>query len=906
MPRGPDASASTAEVRGKLDAEPRLSWLLRQKVTIPGRAPGYMHRTRLVDRAMPTRNRLTVLLAPGGFGKTTLLAECCRHLSQDGIVTAWMSIDGNEDADVLDSYIAFAFQYAGMRIESASGGADSESRVGLLARALEARREPFVLALDDLHRLTDRRSIALVEFLLRRGPPNLHLAAACRRLPAGLNVGGAVLDGVASVLGVDDLRFTRHEIADFFDRRLSRRGLASLTEDSGGWPMALRIHRNRAGADPGTGGPEVRDIVENWVESRLWEGIDAGDRELLLDAGLLEWMDAELLDDVLGGNDAMRRIEAMAALVGLLHPVRGNGPETWRLHPLIREHCARARYRDTRQRFREVHRRIAGALMRRGETLLAMRHASQAGDIALAGEIFENAGAVRFWIRHGEAPFRAAMGLLDRQVLLARPRLRLAHCVALVFSGRLEEARETWRSMAEGSRGPAATEGEAHERWVDGCIVRGVLAMYGGEFVGSARAAAVLEDLRKIAGSQDVDPLVRGYAEHGLCIALNARAEFAGAEMRAERALACFGDSRYARMLVAYQLGQVAMAQGRVDDARRRYLSAMRIAKAEDLHNPLAVAIADVLLQELEQERNRRPPSPEPPGIPAALTRNGTPFQAYAAASGVALDRALADTGAEGALAALEEMLDYVRSVGLPALARYLSAMRVSLLVEACRPGEAQRCWREDGLPEDAPACLDLEGQTWREMEALSCARLRLAIARGRFDEARGFAAGLRSATADRGLRRTLMRALTLSVVLERRAGDAGAAGRHLAEFLALFAETDYARPAVRERRACAPAVERFLDEAGDSPLREPARALLAAMRDADSGTDPALRLSGREREILHRLEGQRDKVIAAELGLTPHGVRYHIRGLFAKLEVRSRGDAVRRARELGLLPDGD
>ena len=75
-------------------------------------------------------------------------------------------------------------------------------------------------------------------------------------------------------------------------------------------------------------------------------------------------------------------------------------------------------------------------------------------------------------------------------------------------------------------------------------------------------------------------------------------------------------------------------------------------------------------------------------------------------------------------------------------------------------------------------------------------------------------------------------------------------------------------------------------------------------MRDADA--DPALRLSGREREILHRLEGQRDKAIAAELGLTPHGVRYHIRGLFAKLEVRSRGDAVRRARELGLLPDGD
>ena len=138
-------------------------------------------------------------------------------------------------------------------------------------------------------------------------------------------------------------------------------------------------------------------------------------------------------------------------------------------------------------------------------------------------------------------------------------------------------------------------------------------------------------------------------------------------------------------------------------------------------------------------------------------------------------------------------------------------------------------------------------------------------------------------------------------VVAERRAGDAGAAGRHLAEFLALFAETDYARPAVRERRDCAPAVERFLDEAGDSPLRGPARALLAAMHAADTGAGLGLRLSEREREILRRLEGQRDKAIAAELGLTPHGVRYHIRGLFTKLEARSRGDAVRRACELGL-----
>ena len=62
--------------------------------------------------------------------------------------------------------------------------------------------------------------------------------------------------------------------------------------------------------------------------------------------------------------------------------------------------------------------------------------------------------------------------------------------------------------------------------------------------------------------------------------------------------------------------------------------------------------------------------------------------------------------------------------------------------------------------------------------------------------------------------------------------------------------------------------------------------------------------LSAREREVLQRLEGQRDKEIAAALGLSAYGVRYHIRKLFAKLGARNRAEAVRRAREMGLVPD--
>ena len=893
-----------AAIRAELDADPRLDWLLRQKVTVPGPVPDYLDRPWLVERAMPTRNRVTAIVAPGGFGKTILLAECCRRLIESGIVTAWLSIDGDDGVDVLDAYLVFALRYAGLDVQyepsdEPAPGREEYGRVGLLLRVLETREEPFVLVLDDLQRLSDSRSVALVEFLVRRGPPNLHLALACRGLPEALYIGGAILSGTSLALTVGDLRFTPSEITEFLGKHLSRRKLAKVRRDSAGWPMALRIYRNRANVASAQDESEMRDIVGNWVESLFWEGVDYADRELLLDAGLFEWMDEDLLAEVLDSRDAMRRIESMDELAGLLIPVRDGARDCWRLHPLIGEHCARQRQRHARQRYRELHGRIAVALARRGETLSALRHAAESADARLAGEILEDAGAVRLWIRYGLAAFQGAVGRLDVAVLSSTPRLRLVRCVWLLFADRLAEAREAYRAVATPGPEPATADGVHDPLWVDKRLVQGHLVFYGGESIGSEGARALMRDFRKIAASAQTERAVRGYAEHALCIAHNALGEFDAAEEWAARALVRLGRNPYSRMLVGFQLGQADMARGRVEAAAKRYEHAMRISRTHFVEEPISISIANVLLRELELERCRRPSAPVPTAVPAALTGNATPFLSYAAASGAAVGRALCE-GDGSALAVLEDLLEYVHGAGLPALARYLTAMRVSILAAEDLADEAQRSWRDAGLPGEAEQCLDRKTQTWREMEAVSCARLRLSIAQERFEEARVFCKALRESSAACGLRRTLMRALMLGVVLEERAGEPDRQRRHLEEFLELFAETDYAWSAVCERRVCLPAVERFLEDTASSPLREPAQALLERMRTAYA--DPEPELIGRERQILSRLETMSDREIAMELGLTIHGVRYHLRNLFTKLGVGNRKEAARRARANGLL----
>ena len=132
-------------------------------------------------------------------------------------------------------------------------------------------------------------------------------------------------------------------------------------------------------------------------------------------------------------------------------------------------------------------------------------------------------------------------------------------------------------------------------------------------------------------------------------------------------------------------------------------------------------------------------------------------------------------------------------------------------------------------------------------------------------------------------------------------AGDGAAAAAHVEDYLRAYADSPYGGPLVRERADCAELLAARLQSAPGADAGAAARSLLAAMESAD---DPRQRvLSAREQQVLQRLAGRRDKQIAAELGLSTHGVRFHLRNLFAKLGARNRAEALRRAREIGLIP---
>ena len=804
---------------------------------MPEPIEGYVQRPEAEKRCALLDRRLTVLDAPAGFGKTALLAHRCRGLREGGMAVAWLPLDEADGPGALAAHVALAFEEAGLATlgpdgeQGGEGGSEADSqaehRIELLIRGLADHPAPCVLALDDVERLQSPGAVDALNGLLRRAPPNLHVAMAFREQPPGLEIAMFALEGRDATVTVDELRFSRPEISRFFEGKLSRRELGSVAADSEGWPIALRIHRNARQRGASAAGGADRTVA-GWIETRLWRGVNPCDRDFVLDIALFDRVDAELIDEVTGAGNLGRRIASIGALAGLLSTTRGAG-SSMRLHPLVKEYCEKRRFDEDLERYRAIHRGIALALARRGRFVEALRHAAVANDAALLGEMAESAGGVRFWLEQGLGALRAVDRLLTGEVLSKHPRLALARCVVLVSSGDIDGAKRIHSAAAAATAGFARDRegGDDRALGTDDILVEGLLHVCGCVPYGDGTMAAV-SAAEAIADAPETDPLLRGVFSLGMCIAHNQTTAFEPAVEWAGRARSALGRGSPYLAHVDFQAGSVAMAMGATREARACYDRAVKVARGSHLRDAGAEMIGEVLVAELELERCAGAPRLDgPPVSPRLLGECAAWLDIYAASIGVGAELALLRGGSVGAMALVEDAREYARRTARPALARFLSALRVSVLLAAADVEEAGRAWRFDRLPVRAQECIDLKSQSWREAEMVACARLQVLAASGAFDAARELVAAQREVAAAHGLVRTRMRGLAQSMVLEHRAGEAGRARAHLVDYLRLFAKSDYARPL-----ALALLDDVAEDRTAGAAVREAARGLRDAMRD--------------------------------------------------------------------------
>ncbi|MGB0384752.1 MAG: LuxR C-terminal-related transcriptional regulator [Ardenticatenaceae bacterium] len=228
-------------------------FLLRTKFYIPTSRPELVSRRRLIERLNGgLGGRLTLVSAPAGFGKTTLLADWSRGCERP---FAWLSLDeGDNDVGRFLSYFVAALQRIGAETARIGEGVQEallsppppppEALLTALINDLATLGEPVVLVLDDYHLIDAPAIDQALTFLLRHLPPSLHLVIATRADPS-LPLSRLRARAQLSELRTADLRFTPDEAATFLNLvtglEVSADDVAALESRTEGWIAGLQL-----------------------------------------------------------------------------------------------------------------------------------------------------------------------------------------------------------------------------------------------------------------------------------------------------------------------------------------------------------------------------------------------------------------------------------------------------------------------------------------------------------------------------------------------------------------------------------------------------------------------------------------------------------------------------------------
>lgn len=406
-------------------------------------------RPRLVtalDRAVTT-HPFTLLSAPAGYGKTTLLAQWIARCRWPG---AWLSLDeGDNDLVRFLGAVFYALQTLGpapgAAMPSLLGAAPSlpypqeaqmRPMVGTLVNdILDGLPNPFVLVIDDLHLLTQPPVYLALDYLLERLPPQMHLVVATRHDPP-LSLARLRARGQLAELRLPDLRFTPAETADLANDQLalalSAEELAALYAITEGWPASLRLlaislRQSASPADRRTllthlahTDRYVFDFLAEEVLNRQSQDV----RVFLLQTSILDELTPGLCRAVTGRPDAAALLQDLEHRSLFLSAV-GVPPDrvtaVYRYHPLFAEFLRGRLGQEMPGDVAELHRRAARA---QPVPARAIPHYLAAQDWDAAAEAMEQVGQTLFYQGNIAATGRW-IAALPEAVLAARPRLNL-------------------------------------------------------------------------------------------------------------------------------------------------------------------------------------------------------------------------------------------------------------------------------------------------------------------------------------------------------------------------------------------------------------------------------------------------------------------------------------------------
>lgn len=745
--------------------------ILATKLYIPPPRLSLIRRHRLLDRLNAgVHGKLTIISAPAGFGKTTLVSAWVSQKDEGGrkaevekttfhpssfipppFRVAWLSLDaGDSDLTRFLTYLVAALQTIAptlgdglLSLLQSPPPPPLETMLAVLLNDIITVQGKFVLVLDDYHVIDDGGPLGAVDaalaYLLEHLPPQMHLVITTREDPQ-LPLARYRARGQMTELRATDLRFTPAEAADFLHQvmalDLAAAEVAVLEERTEGWIAGLQLAALSLQGRP-AGTPHVarfvetfagddRYIVDYLVEEVLQRQPERV-RNFLRQTAILDRLSGPLCDAVTGQNDGMALLDALER--GNLFVVPLDDKRHWfRYHHLFADVLVAHALQEEPAQVSLLHQRASAWYEQNGLRTDAIRHALAAKDFVRAAGLVELAWPTM------DGSFQSATWLgwarvIPDEVVRVRPVLRVAYAWALLNGGELEaaEARlievEQWLEMIADSVTDVVVVDEAQFRTLPASMAtaRAYLAQSRGDLPVAVKYGQRALDLLPVT-----DYLRRGPAAALLGLAQWASGDLEAAYHTLAAAMAGFqkvGNLHFATSVTS-GLADIRTMQGRLHDAIRSYTQSLQLVleqHAEDAR-PLLRGTANLYLglSELAHEQGKLAVATQHLVRAEELgDQAGLPDWRYRLCRTRARFKENAGDLA-GALDQLDAAERNFRSTPVPEV-RPLGALRAQVWVAQGRLREARRWVQEQGLS------VDDELSFLREFDHITLARVLIA-----------------------------------------------------------------------------------------------------------------------------------------------------------------------------------
>jgi LuxR family maltose regulon positive regulatory protein len=901
--------------------------VLATKLYVPPPRPRVVPRPRLIERldeGLAAGHKLTVISAPAGFGKTTLVSSWLHHLPPQSKIqnpkskiqnaAAWLSLDaGDNDPTCFLTYLVAALQTVVPTIgEGVLGTLHAtqaqpppiELLLTTLLNELTTISGNLILVLDDYHVIEAQALSQALTFLIEHLPPQLHLVIATREDPP-FPLARLRARGQLNELRAADLRFTPAEAAEFLNRviglNLSAEDIASLEDRTEGWIAGLQLaaismqgHQDTASFIKSFTGSH--HFVLDYLMEEVLQQQPAGVQTFLLRTSILERLCGPLCDAVLRPTDATRHPTPAASGQGILEYLEHanlfivplDDERRWyRYHHLFADLLRQRLQRISTQSAEneagdvdELHRRASRWYEDNGLVVEAFHHAAAAHDIERAERLIEGGGMPL----HSLPTVTAILDWLEslpKTVLDARPWLWVRSATSALMAGQTTGGEEKLRA-AEAALQNADLDEKSRDVIGQIAAIRATLAHLRYE-----PEATIIQARRALEYLHPDNLPFRSRATWALGFAYQLQGDRAAARQVYTEAIQQAAGNIYYTALATACLGQIQESDNQIHQAAATYRRSLQLLSDQ--------------------------------GPPNAS-------EEYLGLARIAYQWNDLDTAEQYGQQSLQLARQYDRTIDRFVICEVflarLKLARGDVAGAAAMLAETEQSVRRNHfvqrMPEVAVAqvlTLLRQGQVTAAAQLaqthdLPISRARVCLARG--DPLAGLAllAPLRRQVEARGWQDERLKVIVLQAVMHQAYGEKDKAVQLLREALALAVPGGFIRLFVDE----GPPMAQLLSEAlRQGVMREYISKLLAAfdLVTPDSNDKSIPRppqplvepLSPRELEVLQLMaQGLSNREISQRLFLALDTVKGHNRRIFDKLQVQRRTEAVARGRELGLL----